>query len=87
MLVANKRRGDCLNLATVSASIQVQGCPSQTIDNERPNVTIPLERFALYCHDVTWLERPQVLILAPTPLGNRCSACLSEEPTVMPALT
>ena len=39
-------------VATVTASIQVQRRPAKTIDDERPNVTIPLGRFALCCRDV-----------------------------------
>ena len=42
-------------MATVSASFQVRRCPAQTIDNERPNVTIPLGRFVLRSRDVRWL--------------------------------
>ena len=41
-------------VARVSASSYVQQPPSRSIDNERPNVTIPLGRFALCCRDVRW---------------------------------
>jgi len=49
---AQDRCSPLATVATVSASFHVQSCPAQTIDNERPNVIIPLGRFALCCRDV-----------------------------------
>jgi hypothetical protein len=40
--------------ATVSTSFRVQRRPAQTIDNERPNVIIPLGRFVLSSRNVRW---------------------------------
>ena len=39
-----------------------------TIDNERPNVTIPLERFALCCCDVRQLTGSLTVEFKPDPI-------------------
>jgi hypothetical protein len=60
-------------VATVSAAFHVQSRLAQTISNERPNVTIPLGRFALCWRDAHKRFDSLSMILRVAPLGHCCS--------------